>query len=210
MHITNELKPYVRDQKGCWSKKTRWDFITGGLCAAIILGAYIAHINNAGSNGRNIINEVRAAGVQESSDSEKTCIRDEDGSCKWVMSNKSENELLREWNAWLEEKLEKLNKKVVTASISMYSRVDSCHFPKGNLCLTAIGRDTKEGVTVACPRHIPLGTKVFIEGFGMRVCEDRYAEFVQKQHGDTYDVFTESHEVAIQFGRRNLQVSILK
>ena len=111
---------------------------------------------------------------------------------------------IAKWNAWLEGE----NAKTYRATVTMYSRRDSCHNMRGNICLTAIGRDTKEGTTVACPKHLPLGTRVRIEGIGERVCEDRYADWVQTRYGDTYDVFTEDYDEAIRFGRRTLSITI--
>lgn len=100
------------------------------------------------------------------------------------------------------------NIRNVTASITMYSRRDSCHYPRGNECLTAIGRDTKEGVTIACPHNYPLGTtKVVINGHTY-TCEDRTAHWVQNKFGDTFDIFTEDYNQAVQFGRQNLEVII--
>src|SRR3990167_9616998 len=51
-------------------------------------------------------------------------------------------------------------KKTYTAWATKFSRADSCHNRKGDKCLTAIGQDTQEGITVACPRHLKLGSKV--------------------------------------------------
>lgn len=102
---------------------------------------------------------------------------------------------------------EKLN-KTVKASVTMYSRRDSCHYKVGNKCLTAIGRDTKQGVTLACPRAIALGTKVQING-KTYTCEDRTAKWVETKFGPTFDIFTENYNEAVAFGRKSLAVTIL-
>lgn len=97
---------------------------------------------------------------------------------------------------------------VVTARITKYSRKDSCHNPRGNECLTAAGRDTKEGVTVACPHGMKLGTKVEISGH-VYTCEDRTARWVQEERGATFDIFTEDYDAAIQWGVKKMEVTIL-
>lgn len=102
---------------------------------------------------------------------------------------------------------EKLN-KTFKASVSMYSRKDSCHNKVGNKCLTAIGRDTKQGTTVACPRNIKLGTKVQVDGFTY-TCEDRTAKWVEDKFGPTFDIFTENYSEAVAFGRKSLTITML-
>lgn len=77
-----------------------------------------------------------------------------------------------------------------------YSRADSCHYPafvNGKwICKTAIGKDTLEGQTVACPRNLKLGTKIMIfdEVF---TCEDRYNKSLDKKRPlPTIDIFYEA------------------
>lgn len=87
-------------------------------------------------------------------------------------------------------------RRTLKALITHYGRADSCHNPKTvygkTLCLTAIGQDTQEGVTVACPRDIALGTKVEING-RTYVCQDRYAKYLDAKRGvPTFDVFYEA------------------
>lgn len=104
---------------------------------------------------------------------------------------------------------QELKSKRVKAKITMYSRKDSCHNPRGNECLTAAGRDTKAGVTVACPRNLKLGTKVMIDGF-VYTCEDRYSTYLDAKRGlPTFDIFTEDHAAALQWGIRERTVTIM-
>lgn len=97
---------------------------------------------------------------------------------------------------------------VITARVTKYSRKDSCHNPRGNECLTAAGRDTKEGVTVACPYGMKLGTKVEIGGH-IYTCEDRTAKWVQEKRGATFDIFTEDYNEAVQWGVKKMEVTVL-
>src|SRR4051812_6219973 len=68
---------------------------------------------------------------------------------------------------------------------------------------TANGSMPTAGVTVAAPRSIPFGTRLRIEGLGERIVQDRAA----KKFNDRIDVFMESHEAALKFGVRTLQVT---
>ncbi len=97
--------------------------------------------------------------------------------------------------------------KTYIASVSKYSRADSCHNKRGDKCLTAAGRDTTAGETVACPRNYKLGAHVTIDGH-VYTCDDRTAQWVQKRFGDTFDIFTENQNEAKQFGRQSLVVNI--
>ena len=99
-------------------------------------------------------------------------------------------------------------KKTYTAWATKFSRADSCHNRKGDKCLTAIGQDTQEGITVACPRWLKLGSKVRILGH-IYTCHDRYAQWVQNRQGDTFDIFTENYNEAKNFGRQKLEIIVL-
>ena len=99
-------------------------------------------------------------------------------------------------------------KKTYTAWATKFSRADSCHNRKGDKCLTAIGQDTQEGITVACPRWLKLGSKVRILGH-IYTCHDRYAQWVQNRQGDTFDIFTENYNEAKNFGKQRLMIEIL-
>ena len=68
----------------------------------------------------------------------------------------------------------------------------------------ASGKTVYEGA-VACPRNIPLGTKVEINGSEF-VCEDR----MNIRYTDRFDIFKDSKAEALQFGIfRNQEVIIL-
>lgn len=99
-----------------------------------------------------------------------------------------------------------------TARVTAYSEIDSCHYPtKGGGCLTASGYVAKNGVSVACPYNIELGTQIEIAGKEYK-CHDRTAHWVQNELGETYDIFVgygkEAHQKAKQFGSQNLKVKI--
>lgn len=109
----------------------------------------------------------------------------------------------------LDQELQAIKSKRITAFVTSYSRKDSCHNPSGDKCLTAAGRDTKAGVTVACPRSLKLGTKVRIDGF-VYTCEDRYSTYLDAKRGlPTFDIFTEDYDAAIKWGIKKMTVEVL-
>ncbi|QQP10720.1 hypothetical protein FJQ98_15850 [Lysinibacillus agricola] len=71
--------------------------------------------------------------------------------------------------------------------------------------LTASGTTVYEGRTAACPKSIPFGTKIHIEGFGYRVCEDRGGAIVNGH----LDVYVDSLSKARNLGRQKLLVTVL-
>jgi len=75
---------------------------------------------------------------------------------------------------------------------------------------TASGRMPVAGITVAGPRSVPFGTRVRIEGVGVRVVQDRLA----KRFDNRFDVFLgsdeQAHGKALRFGKRTLKVEVLR
>jgi 3D (Asp-Asp-Asp) domain-containing protein len=71
--------------------------------------------------------------------------------------------------------------------------------------ITASGTYVKEGRTIACPPSLEFGTKLNIEGIGLRVCEDRGGA-IKDGH---LDLYMNSVTAALEFGRRTLSVEIL-
>lgn len=71
--------------------------------------------------------------------------------------------------------------------------------------VTASGTTVSEGRTVACPKSISFGTKIHIEGFGYRICEDRGGAIVEGH----LDIYVDSLTKARKLGRQKLLVTIL-
>lgn len=75
--------------------------------------------------------------------------------------------------------------------------------------IMANGKQTHLGA-IACPREYKLGQKVEIQG-KVYTCSDRTARWVQKRNGPTFDIFTlESKKDALQWGKKKLEVKLLK
>ena len=65
----------------------------------------------------------------------------------------------------------------------------------------------QEGVTIAADTSIlPFGTKVIIEGVGERIVQDRGGAI----KGNHIDLFFNSHQAALEFGRQELEVIIFE
>ena len=72
----------------------------------------------------------------------------------------------------------------------------------GNPC--ANGEYPTDGITIAS-NTIPLGTRVYIEGIGERVVQDHGG-----MGGGVIDVYMDSYDACVQFGRQNADVYIVE
>ncbi|PRR73849.1 3D domain-containing protein [Neomoorella humiferrea] len=70
---------------------------------------------------------------------------------------------------------------------------------------TATGIWPYRGIVAVDPRVIPLGTKLYVEGYGYAVAQDTGGLI----KGNRIDVFLDSEAEAIQWGRRQVTVRIL-
>ena len=71
---------------------------------------------------------------------------------------------------------------------------------------TAIGRRAGFGIVAVDPRVIPLGTRLYIPGYGMAIAGDTGGAIV----GDRIDLGFDSLQSAVDFGRRAVTVYQLK
>jgi 3D (Asp-Asp-Asp) domain-containing protein len=72
--------------------------------------------------------------------------------------------------------------------------------------ITASGERVKAGYTAACPRELPFGTELRIEGVGRRTCTDRGGRI----RGRHIDLYMTTKKAALQFGRQRLKVEIIR
>ena len=70
--------------------------------------------------------------------------------------------------------------------------------------VTASGTIATEGRTVAC--NLPFGTKIYIEGIGERIVEDRGGGIKDGM----IDLFYNTHEEALQHGIKRLKVWVVE
>jgi 3D (Asp-Asp-Asp) domain-containing protein len=99
------------------------------------------------------------------------------------------------------------------ARVTAYSPRETCEGGKVDKCITAMGVKPVVGRTVACPRRLPLGTRVMFTQGNMTwyfTCEDHYAKWVQEKYGDTVDVFVDSAGGQDLWGNKKLEITIIK
>ncbi len=75
----------------------------------------------------------------------------------------------------------------------------------GGSGITASGMMARRGVVAVDPSVIPLGTRLYIPGYGMAVAADTGGAIV----GDRIDLCMEDYGEAMNFGRRTVKVYIL-
>ncbi len=71
--------------------------------------------------------------------------------------------------------------------------------------VTASGRTAKRGVVAVDPKVIPLGTKLYIPGYGYAVAGDTGGAI----KGNKIDLFMDTTKECLNFGRRNVTVYVL-
>lgn len=91
--------------------------------------------------------------------------------------------------------------QVFYMSATAYSAQDP-----GNSPYTATGTLVRHGVIAVDPGVIPLGTHVFIPGYGEAIAEDTGGAI----HGDHIDVAFNTHNEALAFGRQYVEVYVIE
>ena len=71
--------------------------------------------------------------------------------------------------------------------------------------ITATGVKAGHGIVAVDPGHIPLGTRVYVEGYGVALAADVGGDI----NGDRIDLCMESYSDAMRFGRRSVKVYVL-
>lgn len=91
--------------------------------------------------------------------------------------------------------------KANVTTITAYCACVLCCGPDAN-GITASGVRPREGVTVAAPRSVPFGTRVYIATIGWRTVQDRTA----RRYDGRYDVYFNRHADAKKFGIKQRKV----
>lgn len=92
--------------------------------------------------------------------------------------------------------------KVLTFEATAYTDVEGDSWAG----ITATGAATCEGIVAVDPKVIPLGTKLYIEGYGVAIAGDTGGAI----KGHKIDLFFNSLDEVYTFGRRDKKVYILK
>lgn len=141
---------------------------------------------------------------------------------KRIEAENAEKERLRQEQLKIEEakKLEvaKQNVQKVTSRSSAELRNNSEYIkftatgycPCSQCCgksngMTASGNKAKAGVTVAMPSNYSFGTKIEIKGMGTYIVQDRGGAI----KGNKIDIFFNTHQEALNFGRKTVYIKIL-
>lgn len=111
------------------------------------------------------------------------------------------DELIEGQETWM-ERLE-VKRARVTAYAPLDPRAVEGMCYSGDPTVTASGAETTPGLTIAAGRHLPFGTKVWIEGIGWRVVQDRGGR-VQ----NSFDVAVWTREEAYAIGNEYRRVLI--
>ncbi len=72
--------------------------------------------------------------------------------------------------------------------------------------ITASGKQATQGITIATSKQYAFGTKMEIQGYGIYEVQDRGGAI----QGDKIDIFFNSHDEALKFGRRTLLARVVK
>jgi 3D (Asp-Asp-Asp) domain-containing protein len=72
--------------------------------------------------------------------------------------------------------------------------------------ITASGMQVRHGVVAVDPRVIPLGTKLYVDGYGVTIAADTGGAI----KGNKIDLYFEDLDDAINFGRRDVKVYVLE
>ena len=91
-------------------------------------------------------------------------------------------------------------REVITMEATAYLPTDG-----GGDGITATGIRARHGVVAVDPNVIPLGTKLYIPGYGEALAADTGGDIV----GSRIDVVMEDYGEAMQFGRRTVEVYVL-
>ena len=77
-------------------------------------------------------------------------------------------------------------------------------YDPGNCAYTAMGTHVRHGIIAVDPNVIPLGTHVYIPGYGDAVAEDVGGAI----HGHRIDVAFDTRAEALAFGRQDIEIYI--
>lgn len=117
---------------------------------------------------------------------------------KEITYNEVEPEFKPEPNFNIEE-----NENYMIMQASAYTKSIEEGTHKG---ITRSGSQVSRGTVAVDPRVIPLGTKVYVEGYGHAECLDTGGAI----KGNRIDLYMDSREECFEFGRRDVKVYIIE
>ena len=132
----------------------------------------------------------------------------------WYSSPETSKAAEREFQRLLREKRPQL---VVRGTTSRTMTVEATAYCACKICtgktpdhpaygITASGEKVRPGVIAVDPNVIPLGTKIWVEGYGEAEALDTGGTI----KGKIIDVYFPSHQQALEWGRKRVTVKILQ
>lgn len=125
---------------------------------------------------------------------------------KWLEYNNTKNLLISD-NEKFNQQIDDINKKIKESENSKKYLGDFTlvAYYQGNK--TSTGTKPTANRTIAVdPRVIPYGSKVYIEGYGTYIAEDCGGGI----KGNMIDIYMNTYNECVQFGRRKAKVYIVK
>jgi 3D (Asp-Asp-Asp) domain-containing protein len=80
----------------------------------------------------------------------------------------------------------------------------------GGIVRGAAGTQLIAGRSAASSGSLPYASEVYVEGLGQFVIQDRIAQWVTNLHGESIDIYFESHSEAKNFGTKKINVYLKK
>jgi 3D (Asp-Asp-Asp) domain-containing protein len=102
------------------------------------------------------------------------------------------------------------NYTTITAIVTAYAPFDN----KSGMCSdgdptsTATGTYPKHGTLAADPERLPYGTEIYIPGYGIGTVEDTGGALRNDKENIRIDIYVDTYEEAIEWGRKELVVEI--
>lgn len=92
----------------------------------------------------------------------------------------------------------------ITFNVSFYCPCAKCCGKTNGI--TASGAKAQAGVTIAAPSNYAFGTQIYLEGMGTYTVQDRGGAI----QGNKIDVFVNSHQEALNLGRKQIRGYVVK
>lgn len=94
--------------------------------------------------------------------------------------------------------------RVLTMVATGYDGCYACNYPYYGKP-SYMGLPLKRGIVAVDPNVIPMGTKLYIEGYGNAIAADQGGAI----KGNRIDLFFDSHQEALDWGMKTVKVTIL-
>lgn len=91
-----------------------------------------------------------------------------------------------------------------TTTVTAYCACTKCCGPNAQ-GITASGKRVQANHTIAMPSKYDFGTQIEIKGYGIYTVEDRGSAI----QGDRIDIYFDSHQEALNFGKQQLEFRIV-